>query len=116
MLVLDLEATEGSHQEGKSMTRTLWKGIFKLLEEMGELTTVLGKLGVVPEGRHWDERYQEKTLRARLMDEMADVQAALIYFGEANDFTKEETAYVHKRANAKIERYQSWVLTGIEVK
>lgn len=98
----------------------LWRGIFKLIEETAELTQVLGKLCVVPEGPHWDEQANnvncepaQKPLRERLMDEIADVYAALDYLVEQN-LTAEECTRIMGRRLVKLGRYQEWVLTGVK--
>lgn len=97
----------------------LWRGIFKLIEETAELTQVLGKLCVVPEGPHWDEQANnvncepaQKPLRERLTDEIADVYAALDYL-VAQNTTPEERYSIAVRRCTKLARYQEWVLTGI---
>ncbi len=85
-----------------------WRGIFKLLEEMGELTQVLGKLGPFPEGRHPDGG---PDLRVRAEEEISDLLAAIRYFSEANHLDGEA---IRLRAAEKYDRFKFWVLTGIQ--
>ena len=89
----------------------LWRGIKKVMEEMGELLTVFGKLEVVPQGRHWDERYSPP-LRQRCWDECGDLYAALDYFTEHN-FTPGEQVLIQERRRYKRARFEGWVLSGI---
>lgn len=98
----------------------LWRGIFKLIEETAELTQVLGKLCVVPEGPHWDEQANnvngepaQKPLRERLTDEIADVYAALDYLVEQN-LTDAERGNIRRRRIMKFDRYEEWILTGVK--
>lgn len=90
------------------MSKELWRGIFKLQEEMGELAQVLGKLGPFPEGEHPDG---ERPLKERCEDEVADVMAVLTYFTKVNklDFDR-----ISKRADEKLAKFEKWKLTGIK--
>lgn len=104
----------------------LWRGIFKLIEELAELSMeiaalnkVLGKLCVVPEGTHWDEvevrsdgSPGEKPLRQRLIEETADVYAALDYLTYTN-LTDAERGQIRARRLMKLDRYEEWGLTGV---
>lgn len=83
-----------------------WRGAFKVVEECGELLQVLGKLGPFPSGKHPDGGL---SLRLRLHDEIADLEAALAYFKSENDF---DEAYVAKRRSAKLVKFCKWRLTG----
>lgn len=67
-----------------SIGSDLWPGTSKLLEEMGELNQVLGKLmgvGGDTHQTHWDGT----DLRERLHEELADVSAALQFFILTNE-------------------------------
>lgn len=89
------------------MSKPHWTGIFKVLEECGELTTVLGKLGPYPDGNHPDGK---GNLIRRLEDELADVIAASTYFAENNGLDLE---YIKARIAMKKQTYDEWILTGV---
>jgi hypothetical protein len=58
-----------------------WPGLAKLVEEIGELNQVLGKIM----GGGGDTTYWDGTdLRVNLTEELADVEAALLFFSESN--------------------------------
>ena len=62
-----------------------YKGMYKLIEEMGELNQALGKLCAYPGGHHPDEITKgRKPIINRVEDEIADVLAALNFFVETN--------------------------------
>jgi NTP pyrophosphatase (non-canonical NTP hydrolase) len=84
-----------------------YRGFYKLVEEMGELLTVLGKLGPFPSGKHPDGAGD---LRARIQDELADVMAAARYFAKEGNFSHSE---LDKRAASKVAKFNEWGLTGI---
>jgi NTP pyrophosphatase (non-canonical NTP hydrolase) len=89
------------------MNQDRWLGIYKVLEECGELTTVLGKLGPYPDGNHPDGA---GNLVDRMQDELADVIAASTYFAKKNGL---DVAYINARVAKKLATYEEWVLTGI---
>lgn len=92
--------------------KTLY-GFFKLQEEMGELNQVMGKLGPFPSGNHPDGA---KDLYDRLLEELADVDAAIRYLLEANhliDDPKVDHAYFKRRTD-KIKLFRKWGLIGID--
>lgn len=102
------------------MSTVYWRGIAKAVEEMGELSTVLGKLMAYPKGDHPDmyphvdgREKGAPPLRDRLKDEFADVLAILDYIGE-REFTDEELAYIGVRIKFKAERYKRWILAGVQ--
>lgn len=86
-----------------------WPGVSKLIEEMGELGQVLGKviaLGLdqhVPTLMHWDGT----DLRDRLVDEIGDVYAALRFLIERNLRGFEREA-VYARQEAKTALFNGW--------
>lgn len=84
-----------------------WRGLFKLIEEMGELSQVLGKLGPFPYGNHPDGG---PVLQQRLEEELADVQAAIIYFREQN-----KLSHLPERCDAKLDKFRQWGLTGVPI-
>lgn len=77
-----------------------WPGISKLLEEMGEVVQVLGKLmatrGLVD---HWDGT----NLRTRLCEEMADLSAAVKFVIEVNNLGD-----LSDREQQKLTLYRKW--------
>lgn len=83
----------------------VYRGIGKLIEEMGELQTELGKLIPFPQGEHPDGKGD---LRQRIENEMADVRAAIFYFTETNRLDFNNERYVRKVA-----LFKKWGLTGI---
>lgn len=82
-----------------------WLGIFKVLEEMGELQQVLGKLGVFPSGNHPDGGGD---LRVKLREECTDLMAALDYFMEIND-----VPLLVDRYDDKSDKFRRWGLDGV---
>jgi NTP pyrophosphatase (non-canonical NTP hydrolase) len=84
-----------------------WPGLAKLAEECGELVQVIGKL-IASNGQstHWDGKGD---LMARLIEEMGDVRAAMIFLCESNGIDK---ADVHARADTKLERFRRWHAAG----
>jgi hypothetical protein len=85
-----------------------WKGIFKVLEEMGELQQVLGKLCVFPDGKHPDGT----DLIRRLEEEVVDVTAALAYFVE-NTPVPLNGEHMDKRMIDKYEKFNAYSLSGV---
>lgn len=80
-----------------------WAGLAKLMEEMGELQQVLGKI-MACEGReaiYWDG----SSLLPQLVEELGDVRAAMIFFCEVNGIPKEA---VHLRADEKLVKFRYW--------
>lgn len=100
-------------------------GIGKLTEESGELSEalaawviqrqtgriqqLLGKAIARPVGDHWDGK---GPIRERLMDELADTRAILLYFCKEN-FNAEENFDMSKRIDHKLALFLKWGLTGI---
>ena len=79
-----------------------WNGLSKLIEEMGELQQVCGKL-IGSEGRtdHWSG-----DLGQMLVEEIADVYAALDYFVGKNLPT--EFHAITDRAISKVALFEKW--------
>lgn len=86
-----------------------YKGIYKLIEECGELLQVLGKLGPFPDGEHPDGGQH---LQIRLENELADLQAAILYFEKANPMNLERMSI---RIREKVKKFRTWEsgLTGL---
>lgn len=77
-----------------------WPGISKLVEEMGEVGQVAGKLMATHgEAVHWDG---DGNLVDRLTEEMADLQAAIWFASEANNLQ------IMERALAKYQLFGEW--------
>lgn len=87
-----------------------WHGIAKLMEEMGELQAVLGKLMAYPDGKHPDMRYATPLLQ-RLREELADVLAATQFF-IGHNLTGEECKAVEARVVYKTRRLEEWQKNG----
>lgn len=83
-----------------------WPGMAKLIEEMGELNQVLGKImmlgGAVD---HW-----QGDLTPELVDELGDVTAALVFFVE-NSIPGLAEAIQH-RAEGKMLIFGEWRAQG----
>lgn len=86
----------------------VWRGIFKVLEEAGELIQDLAKLGPYPVKKHPDGKGE---LLHRVEDEIADMYAALDYFVEVNNLNRVKLA---ARKNTKLALYKAWILSGID--
>lgn len=79
-----------------------WPGLAKLAEECGELLQVLGKIIAYPDTAvHPDGTL----LNERIMEELGDVRAAMIFFAEQNGISK---ASIHARAEYKLARFRYW--------
>lgn len=85
----------------------VWPGLAKLMEEMGELQQVLGKVMACTgkDALYWDGH----SLRPKLIEEMGDVRAAMIFFAEANGIGKK---YIHDRADLKLTKFRFWRKEG----
>lgn len=84
---------------------TKWPGISKLMEECGEVLQVCGKLiATRGEVKHWDG---EKPLDERLLDELADLCAA-IDFVVIENFSLKEIVALNERAKEKLDRFKRW--------
>ena len=83
---------------------TCWPGLAKVLEESGELGQVLGKI-MGSDGRteYWDGT----DLRVGLCEEIADLEAALLFFKDKN-LTQEERDEVRSRTFRKFEQFLHW--------
>lgn len=79
-----------------------WQGIFKLIEEMGEVQQLLGKIGAYPDGHHPDRK---GPLKERLQDELGDLLAAFEYFIEINDL---DAIAITSHEEYKRELFKKW--------
>lgn len=96
------------HSGDFSIGSKVWPGTSKLIEEMGELQQVLGKLL----GSHGEiAHYDGSNLRERLIEEIADLRAALTFF-EDNNFTVEEESQRVLRSRQKLVLFNKWQKEG----
>jgi NTP pyrophosphatase (non-canonical NTP hydrolase) len=85
-----------------SIGSNVWPGTSKVIEEMGELGQVLGKLiAVAGDTKHWDG-----DLRKRLVEEIGDVVAALLFF--QHNLTAAEGQQIAERAEKKLALFREW--------
>lgn len=85
-----------------SIGSTVWPGLSKLIEEMGECQQVAGKLiATGGEPQHWDGT----DLRERLTEEIADALAACRFVAEANGL---DIQAIDARARKKVELFRKW--------
>lgn len=87
-----------------SIGSNVWPGVSKLVEEIGELGQVLGKL-IATHGdpAHWDGT----DLRTRLIEEMGDVVGAINFVALAN-LTIDERIAIGDRSLAKRKLFDQW--------
>jgi hypothetical protein len=87
-----------------SIGGAVWPGVSKVIEEMGELQQVLGKL-IATGGdiKHWDGF----DLRTRLIEEIGDLYAALSFFMRHN-LTPEDRLKIAERAQQKAALFEQW--------
>lgn len=80
-----------------------WPGLAKLMEEMGELQQVLGKIMACegPSAIYWDGN----SLQPSLIEELGDVRAAMIFFCLANGISNNS---VHDRVAVKLHKFEYW--------
>lgn len=78
-----------------------WPGISKLVEEIGELGQVLGKL-MGSRGRiiHWSGNLMDK-----LYEEMGDVYAALDFVVEKCNLSR---VHIERQRAMKLEKFRRW--------
>lgn len=77
-------------------------GLAKLTEELGELQQVVGKLLAYPAGEHPDGK---GPLHERLVDEIADVHAALVFAQEKLELP---VSKIRERAEKKLHLFHFW--------
>jgi hypothetical protein len=86
-----------------SIGSRIWPGTSKVIEEMGELQQVLGKLiAIAGDTKHWDG-----DLRRKLVEELGDLSAALIFFKSEN-MTHDELLEIAERAEKKLALFRQW--------
>lgn len=77
-------------------------GLSKVLEEIGELGEVLGKVLGCGGMEHWTGDLTE-----RIIDECADVIAAIGFYGDKN-FTDEQQGRFMDRVDEKTDLFETW--------
>lgn len=86
----------------------VWTGAAKVIEEMGEAIQVLGKLI----GSHGDTAYWGGLdLRAKLVEELSDVLAAIEFFSLAN-MSVYEAYEIDVRSEEKRKTFERWHMEG----
>lgn len=87
-----------------------WAGISKLAEEAGEVLQVIGKLlGTRGKRKHWDGT----DLRVRLLEEIADLAAAIEFV--MGEMSPSELADVQARVRKKLGLFRLWHSTDPKV-
>lgn len=103
---MDITLTEDDTQNEAgpySIGSNVWNGMSKLIEEMGELNQVLGKLmGSDGNVDHWSGDLTEK-----LVEECGDVTAALNFFVSKN-LSEENQERTLDQAMRKYELFEEW--------
>ena len=93
-----------------SIGSKVWPGTSKLIEETGELQQELGRLqqslGKLI-ASHGDTDHWSGDLRAKLVEEIADVRAAIWFFTDKNMTVRERDA-IDKRCAEKIRLFEKW--------
>lgn len=97
-----LMATTVEHPNGQ------WPGIYKVMEECSELTTILAKLAAYPDGNHPSPDLPEN-LRKYVTEEMGDVIGAILWFAEHSNISDKDLI---DRATVKMNLYNEWYRTG----
>lgn len=83
-----------------SVNGTVCAGLAKLVEECGEVCQVAGKIMQVGGYAHW-----QGDLRAKLVEELADLEAAIVFLGEVNDLNSPE---YRERVEIKLALFRKW--------
>jgi NTP pyrophosphatase (non-canonical NTP hydrolase) len=81
----------------------MWPGLAKLTEECGEVLQVVGKLLMT----HGDPAHWSGNLRTMLLEEVADVEAAISFFTWHN-LSPDEAAAHSRRVEEKITKFNDW--------
>lgn len=80
-----------------------WNGLSKLIEELGELQQVCGKLiGSGGNTDHWSGDLNEK-----FVEELGDVYASLDFFIDMN-FSPEVRCKIYNQSYTKYNKFQTW--------
>lgn len=102
------DARQGDYAIGSDV----WDGASKVVEEMGELLQVFGKLiGCGGSNEYWGGL----NLRDKLVEELGDLRAAIRYFEDRN-LTAEEVTSIDNRSYMKLYRFEDWANNGHDPK
>lgn len=80
-----------------------WNGLSKIIEEMGELHQVFGKLI----GSNGDTNHWSGDLSVKMIEEIGDVQASILFFLDKN-FDPLDLDKLSDRIDEKYELFQKW--------
>lgn len=80
-----------------------WPGLAKLVEECGEVLQVVGKLMMT----HGDQFHWSGDMRECLLEEVADLEAAVVFFMRHNP-TDEERREMVRRITTKVNKFEEW--------
>lgn len=89
-----------------SMGDKEWPGLSKLVEEAGEVTQICGKL-IATRGK--EEYWDGSNLRSRLIEELGDLQAAIVFVTLNSGL---DTEAIMTRAEAKLKLFNEWHRTN----
>lgn len=85
-----------------SIGNEVWPGLGKLVEEMGELNQVLGKLiGCHGENKHWNMG----DMNAKLVEEIGDTLGAIKFFVHKNEIDNQK---IQDRKILKFNKFCDW--------
>jgi hypothetical protein len=85
----------------------IWPGLAKLVEECGKVMQVAGKLMMVHgNNQHWDG-----DIRARMLEELADLRAASVFL-LAHNFSEWEQQEFMQRVGQKLTKFDEWSKEG----
>jgi NTP pyrophosphatase (non-canonical NTP hydrolase) len=88
--------------QGFAIGSETWPGISKLVEELGEVAQVAGKLiATGGAAEHWDGT----NLRVRLEDELADLEASIAFVIRRNQL---DSGRMAERRDAKLRLFNDW--------
>lgn len=80
-----------------------WNGLSKLIEELGELQQVCGKIiGSEGNADHWSG-----DLMSKFVEELGDVYAAMDFFVDQN-FSADENSLIFSQSAKKYDLFQQW--------
>jgi len=104
LLPVEKEETK-SEPDGSPTYVEAYRGYGKMVEEAGELTAELGKLLPFPMGAHPNGK---GPVLEHVLEEMADLYAAMDYFLSANQLTLPSM-----RREKKFIQFNEWGLSGL---
>ena len=94
-----------------SLGSDMWPGLSKLAEEAGEVLQVIGKIM----GAHGRQTYYDgSNLRERLLEEGADLMAALVFVIERNTSGEDSQEFLtfEERVEMKLKKFILWAEQG----